>query len=528
MGKLARHMHKSKDGWLSYRRRIPETLRPLFNNKREIKHAYKTKIEVIALKQHALFHSEVEKEFTEAKAMMKNLVPPKQETKFQTPSKLFLEVYNELKAMGFLPHQMSSSNVTMSEEERMAWNAMDSAWSEATVLHDYDAITSQENHERMNKLNLSEPFKKFAQHRDWIRYLEEEGEGEGLPDKGKMQLRILKGDYKSPDPNIEDLFNHYVDAKRSETRQGSRNQKQQIKLENSIKRIVDLIASAHPNGSETLISQLEMGSIKIAFENKYPRIDTRKRNYSDAAAAVNLWNKYHSSKSVDNPFAKLKVEMPDKDRSKRERRVWTPEEYQRFWTAIQSEPDPSRKIMCMFMAYAGKPQGEVAGLIRDDVRIEYEVPHVLFESNDYRVLGKKRQDNMLPLVGDMLDLMQEYISTFSGGAKDLLFPSLFRMDSGSRSRAVSKYAEEIQPVDGTLFEPYGLRHTFKPRYEAADVDPIKGMYLFGHKNGLTSKTHDSYSKGVQRVVKFKKLRDDMLKIMEVKSWEYSYRISDFD
>ena len=68
------------------------------------------------------------------------------------------------------------------------------------------------------------------------------------------------------------------------------------------------------------------------------------------------------------------------------------------------------------------------------------------------------------------------------------------MDSGSRSKAVSKYAEELQPVDGTLFEPYGLRHTFKPRYEAAGVNPIQGMYLFGHKNSLTSKTHDDYAR----------------------------------
>ena len=79
-----------------------------------------------------------------------------------------------------------------------------------------------------------------------------------------------------------------------------------------------------------------------------------------------------------------------------------------------------------------------------------------------------------------------------------------------------------------LFQPYGLRHTFKPRYEAAGVDPIKGMYLFGHKNSLTSKTHDGYAKGLNRLEDFKKLRDDMLRVMEVKTWTYSYTISDFD
>ena len=30
----------------------------------------------------------------------------------------------------------------------------------------------------------------------------------------------------------------------------------------------------------------------------------------------------------------------------------------------------------MLMAYAGKPQGEAAGLVRDDIKLKYEVPHV--------------------------------------------------------------------------------------------------------------------------------------------------------
>ena len=135
---------------------------------------------------------------------------------------------------------------------------------------------------------------------------------------------------------------------------------------------------------------------------------------------------------------------------------------------------------------------------------------------------------MLPLVGEMLEEIEEYISTFDGGANDLLFPSLFVMDTGSMSKAVKKHATEIHPISNMLFQPYGLRHTFKPRYEAAGVDAIKGMYLFGHKNSLTSKTHDGYAKGLNKLEDFKELRDDMMKVMEVKTWTYSYTISDFE
>ena len=181
--------------------------------------------------------------------------------------------------------------------------------------------------------------------------------------------------------------------------------------------------------------------------------------------------------------------------------------------------------MGMLMAYGGKPQGETARLTRGNVVLECEVPHINFE---YAIKGKNRQKNCLPLVGVMLQVVEEYLWTFSGGEHDLLFPVLHRMDTGSRSKAINKHIKEMHPIRDTLFDAYGLRHTFKPRYEAAGVDPIKGMYLFGHKNSLTSKTHDGYAKGLNRLEDFKELRDDMLRVMEVKTWTYSYTISDFE
>lgn len=529
MRRLARHIHKSPDGWYSYRRRVPANLQPMFEGRSEIKHAYKTKNELKALKLHASFHDSVEREFQNAKAMLKNIAPSKQEKKHKTPSKLFLDVYNKLKSEGYLPHQMPSVDVTMTEVERLAWAVDEVKYAEAVILYNADAISFQQYQDAITSLK-HEPFKRFAKHRDLIRFLEEQEDifGDETPEESKIELKILKGDYKSPDPNVEDLFNHYIDMKGSETREGRRNQKQQVKLENSIKRILALLETALREGSKTLIDDLDMTAIKTAFENRFPRVDTRRRNYADAAAAVNLWNKFKPSKRIDNPFAELKDLLGRDDKNRRERRVWHPEEYQKFLNEIQHEPELSRKIMCMLMAYAGKPQGETAGLIRDDLRLNYEVPHILFQSNSYRVLGKKRQENMLPLVGDMLKLMRDYEATFEGGPKDLLFPDLYRMDSGSRSKAVNKYSTEIHPVKDTLFQPYGLRHTFKPRYEAAGVAPIQGMYLFGHQNNLTSRTHEQYAKGANKLEDFIVLRDDMLKIIAVDAWEYNYRISDFE
>ena len=145
MGKLARYIHESPDGWFSYRRRVPTALVELFDG-REIKHSYKTKNKVKALKLHALFHEQVEKRIAEAKAMAKHL-PSALEPKSKQPSKLFLDVYSELKAKGFLPTQMASPNVTM-RGRKDGLDSMDIAWSRGYGAHDYDAITSKEYHER--------------------------------------------------------------------------------------------------------------------------------------------------------------------------------------------------------------------------------------------------------------------------------------------------------------------------------------------------------------------------------------------
>ena len=96
------------------------------------------------------------------------------------------------------------------------------------------------------------------------------------------------------------------------------------------------------------------------------------------------------------------------------------------------------------------------------------------------------------------------------------------------SKAINKHIKEMHPIRNTLFEPYGLRHTFKPRYEEAGITTVNGMYLFGHKSDQTTATHESYAKGLFGSKEFKQLRDDMEKVMAVTSWTYSYIVSDFD
>jgi hypothetical protein len=526
MAKTKLHLHESKDGWFSYRRRVPAKLQALLD-KTEVKHAYKTKSKVQALKLHASHHEQVEKEFATARAFLKGIASQTGTTKYQTPSKIHRDVYASLSQKGLLPHQIPTPNSSMSDVDQMAWSADHLKYMEASTLYEADAISYDEYEEALDSLTF-EPFKKFVNQREYIRYLEETEDTTGLPDHGVVTLKILKGEYSSPDPTIEDLFNHYIDYSRTKVANVERNARQQKKLEGDVERLANFVYSAHSDGKETLIDNLDMIAIGNSFTVQYPRVDTRRRNYTQLAAAVNLWNRRNKKQKIDNPFEELKDELPRSDPKARVRRVWHPKEYHYFWQSIRQETDPSKRILGMLMAYAGKAQGETQGLLRNDVVLNHDVPHIKYSDNQLRVIGKKRIQHSLPLVGDLLIELQKYISSFEGGQFDPLFPTLVRKGSGDLSKILNKHRREFHPVKDTLFQNYGLRHTFKPRYEEAGVSSLNGMYLFGHKTNATSATHDDYAKGLFKSEEFKSLRDDMERVMNVTTWNYNYMPSDFD
>lgn len=316
-----------KTGKFSYRRRVPNHLVPVLR-KREFKFSYHTSNKAAAFREHDRIHRQVEKEIHEAETLLKS-IPTAQEPKSKTPSKEFLEVYNELRDKGFLPHQIPTVTTAMSEEEQLAWSLDNTKFAEATLKYDNELINHEEYWDIIDKLEF-EPFKLFAKHREYIRYLEEMDDWDGLPDKGKMKLQILKGDYTSPDPSIEDVFNLYIDFSRTKVANNERSPTQQKKVEQDTERLAKLVYSAHPNGKATLIEDLDETAIDEAFTAQYARTDTRKRNYTQMSAAVQLWNKKKPKQKIDDPFLSLKLELPSDDKDKKPRRVWRPEEFQYF------------------------------------------------------------------------------------------------------------------------------------------------------------------------------------------------------
>ena len=118
---------------------------------------------------------------------------------------------------------------------------------------------------------------------------------------------------------------------------------------------------------------------------------------------------------------------------------------------------------------------------------------------------------------------------FEGERDDPLFPSLYKLYSADMSNLIAKHHPKgIIVRDNELFESYGLRHTFKPRYLAAGVDEKIGMYLFGHSSKETSQVHENYAKGARHETEWLDLQKQMLAIHSTQEWATLKEYSDFD
>ena len=81
---------------------------------------------------------------------------------------------------------------------------------------------------------------------------------------------------------------------------------------------------------------------------------------------INTWNKLNPKETCHNPFASLVGQKAIQ--IYKTRRSVTPNEYQRYWSNLETCDDPEIRMIGMMIAYCGTPQGETAGMLRGDLK----------------------------------------------------------------------------------------------------------------------------------------------------------------
>ena len=328
-----------------------------------------------------------------------------------------------------------------------------------------------------------------------------------------IRYRVMCGENLLPDPTWQNALDDYL--KRNLTIK-LRNPEQIQKHKSATISLAQKLSTAFPKGMNTAMKDVETYMVEEFAAVAWPNYSTRVRNLRTLRAVWRSWDRNNQRQRLEfDPFVTViqdnqgRIQLHETNR-----RSFTPQEFKHFYASILNEPNEEIKLIGLIMAYCGAPTGEAGGLQRQDVMVSGKVPYIWFRDHKDRIMGKRRQQRIVPLIEPLLGLLCDYLSTVELNKNDPIFPTygVGKHSSSERSKKLNKHIMNMRrDFDDSQLSPYSLRHTFKDRAAMARVPSSVTEYLMGHVSKESSKTHEKYGTGLPP----KELVDWMTAIQEV-------------
>ncbi|MDC1183398.1 tyrosine-type recombinase/integrase [Planktomarina temperata] len=328
-----------------------------------------------------------------------------------------------------------------------------------------------------------------------------------------IRYRVMCGENLLPDPTWQNALDDYL--KRNLTIK-LRNPEQIQKHKSATISLVQKLSTAFPKGMKTPMKDVETYMVEEFAAVAWPNYSTRVRNLRTLRAVWRSWDRNNQRQRIEfDPFVTViqdnqgRIQLHETNR-----RSFTPQEFKHFYASILNEPNEEIKLIGLIMAYCGAPTGEAGGLQRHDVMVSGKVPYIWFRDHKDRIMGKRRQQRIVPLIEPLLGFLRDYLSTVELNKNDPIFPTygVGKHSSSERSKKLNKHIMNMRrDFDDSQLSPYSLRHTFKDRAAMARVPSSVTEYLMGHVSKQSSKTHEKYGTGLPP----KELVDWMTAIQEV-------------
>jgi integrase len=520
----------AKGGWYGYRRRIPKKVRHLFENKSEWIKSFKTKnLDIAQLElrkmnewyEHRIAsHGGTEK--------IKGLLPRQQ----------VRAVVTDLLERGLHPDDQPEINVhsPRSDVLDMTKHALDAAiakdrWNKGEIDQDeYLTLLGSISGGKLWRLVSFQEQRAFLLnhlHNKYTDHSQLENLGPILEtddyvppqlvwdetDPEVIRYRVMCGENLLPDPTWQNALDDYL--KRNLTIK-LRNPEQIQKHKSATISLAQKLSTAFPKGMKTPMKDVETYMVEEFAAVAWPNYSTRVRNLRTLRAVWRSWDRNNQRQRIEfDPFVTViqdnqgRIQLHETNR-----RSFTPQEFKHFYASILNEPNEEIKLIGLIMAYCGAPTGEAGGLQRHDVMVSGKVPYIWFRDHKDRIMGKRRQQRIVPLIEPLLGFLRDYLSTVELNKNDPIFPTygVGKHSSSERSKKLNKHIMNMRrDFDDSQLSPYSLRHTFKDRAAMARVPSPVTEYLMGHVSKESSKTHERYGTGLPP----KELVDWMTAIQEV-------------
>jgi len=239
----------------------------------------------------------------------------------------------------------------------------------------------------------------------------------------------------------------------------------------NIKYVIDLLGD-RPLDS---YSSSEAASFRDYLLKKGLTVSSVKRNFSTIRSIINITIQEHGL-DINNPFSK--TYMPDID--DRQYRESIPPETIKHIQSLCREYDNDLRWLIALLSDTGMRLGEGVGLLKSDINIDCEIPHIKLIPHVWRSLKTKSSQRIIPLVHESLWACMRILEHNNDSI--YAFPRYMSKDkcnANSASAALNKWLKEQLSKNYVV---HGFRHSFRDRLRAVEcpleiIDQLGGWSL---------------------------------------------------
>lgn len=458
MSQVTSYIRKSRTGFYSYRRRVPDDCRAAFG-KLEEKRSLKTKSHPVALSRGAAVNTEFERQVARIRQENGTHVPDN-----ETPSVLdthyaIQSAEELLQRFGIHPSQKPDFQADRAEVQSYGETV-------GEFLNTYEDL----KYEGTDPATGTPTYKAKDPGNQW--------------DQAAL---ILKGQQPATiEPTLKQCVELYLEINQE---QKQRSDHKRHKFDQAHWRAVERLASFlelnQSSDLQTPISQLSkalMRQYRERLRAAHPKwsIGTLNKEIQRLQAIFNCGSD-HFELDLKNPFTglQLKASKREKDNS---RRSFTPQELGEYLghTATRNE---QVKLVALLMAHTGCRTMEAAGLTVGEVKLNANIPHIQLRHNHIRTLKNDASERDLPLVGNALEELRSYLSNHEKADQpEAPLFSRYGRDGGmdSLSQILNRVIREKMGIADGALVAYSTRHTMKDKLRAIQTPEHIQHALMGH------------------------------------------------
>ncbi len=244
-----------------------------------------------------------------------------------------------------------------------------------------------------------------------------------------------------------------------------------IGAKRNIKYVIDLLGDRALDS----YSSSEASSFRDYLLKKGLTVSSVKRNFSTIKSIINLTIQEHGL-DINNPFAKTYMpEIGDK-----QYRESIPTETIKHIQSFCREYDDDLRWLVALLSDTGMRLGEAVGLLKSDIYLNSEIPHIKLVPHVWRSLKTKSSQRIIPLVNESLwaskRILEHNIDSVYAFPR---YTSKDKCNSNSASAALNKWMKEQMSESYVI---HGFRHSFRDRLRAVEcpseiIDQLGGWSL---------------------------------------------------